>query len=115
MARYGTLKGKSAENVIYGDRTAFECMMQSAIDDGIKSRAHLVSFFNPDLIHFACYTGDHKMFQRVTVVVFAQAFAPMDKLANPVVLDKSDVSEFLKTAIEFDEPPEEAKSWQTAT
>ena len=115
MARYGTLTGKSAENVIYGDRTPFDCMMQSAIDDGIRSRAHLVNFFNPALVHFACYTGDHKTFQKVTVAVFAESFIPMDRTLKTAVIDKGDLEMFMKTAIEFDEPPDEAKSWRTST
>jgi uncharacterized protein YdeI (BOF family) len=115
MARYGTLKGKSAENVIYGERTALDCMVQSAIDDGIRSKAHLVNFFNPALIHFASYTGDHKTFQKVTVVVFAESFVPMDRALKPAIVDKGDLERFMATAIEFEEPPEEAKSWQTTT
>jgi hypothetical protein len=67
------------------------------------------------LIHFACYTGDHKTFQKVTVAVFAEKFIPMDRTLNTNVIAKEDIALFMKTAIEFDEPPEEAKSWQTST
>ena len=74
MNRYGTWSTLWGENVSYGKRNAREIVLALIVDDGLRSRKHRKTIFNPDF-HFAgAAAGPHPRYGTVCSIDFAAGY-----------------------------------------
>lgn len=78
MRKYGNLISCYGESISVGCISALEVMLQLLIDDGSKSRSHRNNILNPEFNYLGCFTGDHKNFDKVTVIDYAGGFVGND-------------------------------------
>lgn len=78
------------------------------VDDGVPNRCHRENLFNNDYRVCGISKGTHKDFECMTVVEFAGSFI---KIGNEDPILKM-ADEFLNEEVEFDDMPEDVRSWK---
>lgn len=76
IRRYGAWNGSSAENIDYGSANARDVLISLIVDDGVPSRGHRRTIFNPNLLVMGAACGPHTRYRRMCVVDYARGFTP---------------------------------------
>ena len=79
LNRIGTWHGTIAENISTLEEAPRQVVLQLLVDDGVLSRGHRQTLFNPDLHQAGVGTAPHRDYQVVTVIDYADGFV----LAKP--------------------------------
>lgn len=77
--RYVILRGKSGENVSYGDygiQGPKAVPVSFIVDDGVADRGHRRNLFDPEFLKVGIACGPHAKFQNMCVVDFAHDLKP---------------------------------------
>jgi uncharacterized protein YkwD len=74
ISRYGTWSGSCSENIDYGFNAPRRIVMALIIDDGVRSRGHRTSIFNPGFKRVGVACGYHKIYQYMCVIELAQSY-----------------------------------------
>jgi uncharacterized protein YkwD len=74
ISRYGEWWGKIGEVICYGAFTARDIVIQWIVDDGVTSRAHRKTLFDPDFQFTGVAYGDHAQYGSMCVVTFAKTY-----------------------------------------
>jgi len=107
MRKYGNVVSCYGENISFHCDEAKEVMIQLLVDDGVPNRGHRENIFNSEFHCMACYSGEHKDFDNMTVIDYAGAFVPA---GEPDPIEKQ-MDAFLKEDVVF-EMPEDVRSWK---
>ena len=99
MERYVLIEGTSAENIDYGACNPMEILLCLCVDDGVPDRGHRTNIFNPVFKKMACFTGDHKVYEKQTVINYNGDISEMDA--------------FMREEAEFGQPPQRCTRWTT--
>ena len=74
LNRLGTWHGLIAENISTLEEDPRQVVIQLLVDDGVPSRGHRHSIFNPDLHQAGVGSAPHRAYQIVTVIDYADGF-----------------------------------------
>jgi len=74
ISRYGTWSGLCSENIDYGNNVARRIVMALIIDDGVSSRGHRKSIFEPGFRRVGVSCGGHKTFGYMCVIEYAISY-----------------------------------------
>ena len=77
--RYVKLRGKSGENVSYGDygvEGPKSVPVAFVVDDGVPDRGHRRNFFDPEFLKVGIACGPHPKYRNMCVVDFAHDVLP---------------------------------------
>ncbi len=75
ISRYGTWNGSCSENIDYGNNTARRIVMALIVDDGVNSRGHRKSVFEPGFKRVGVAFGGHKAYNYMCVVELAVSYS----------------------------------------
>ncbi len=75
ISRYGTWNGSCSENIDYGNNTARRIVMALIVDDGVSSRGHRKSIFEPGFKRVGVAFGHHKAYNYMCVVELAVSYS----------------------------------------
>ena len=101
MSRYGKVEGMSGENIDYGEKEPHEVILALIVDDGVPSRGHRTNIYQVGFKKFACYTGDHKVYKKSTVLNYNGSAAEMNAL--------------MEKEVDFGDPPAGCVGWSQST
>jgi uncharacterized protein YkwD len=74
LNRLGTWHGLIAENISTLEEDPRQVVIQLLVDDGVPSRGHRQTIFNPDLHQAGVGSAPHRDYQVVTVIDYADGF-----------------------------------------
>ncbi|KAL6045210.1 Cytochrome b5 heme-binding domain-containing protein [Balamuthia mandrillaris] len=74
LIRYGTPKGKLAENISYGASTPEDVVVSFIIDDGNAARSQRTNILDHDFTVCGISSGPHKSYNSMVVVAFAKDY-----------------------------------------
>lgn len=74
VSRYGKWHGKIGEVIAYGAVGARGIVIQLIIDDGVPSRAHRQTIFDPEFVFTGIAVREHAQFGTICVVTFAENY-----------------------------------------
>ena len=74
ISRYGTWNGSCSENIDYGNNNARRIVMALIIDDGVKSRGHRKSIFEPGFRKVGVSCGSHRVYNYMCVIEYAVGY-----------------------------------------
>jgi len=74
LNRLGTWHGHIAENISTLEEDPRQVVIQLLVDDGVPSRGHRLTIFNPDLHQAGVGSAPHRDYQVVTVIDYADGF-----------------------------------------
>ncbi len=74
ISRYGTWNGSCSENIDYGNNNARRIVMALIVDDGVASRGHRMSIFEPRFRKAGVSFGSHKAYNYMCVIEFAVGY-----------------------------------------
>ena len=74
LNRLGTWHGLIAENISTLEEDPRQVVIQLLVDDGVPSRGHRLTIFNPDLHQAGVGSAPHRDYQVVTVIDYADGF-----------------------------------------
>ncbi|CAD8125984.1 unnamed protein product [Paramecium sonneborni] len=83
IERYGEWEMTVSENIIFGQNTGEDVIIQSIIDDGVSSRLRRKNLFKSEFGFVGIYDGQHKINKSVCIFVFAATY-----------LDKNGMNDF---------------------
>lgn len=74
LNRLGTWQGRVAENISTGETDARQVAIQLLVDDGVPTRGHRHTLFNPDLHQAGAGAAPHRDYRTVIVIDYADGF-----------------------------------------
>jgi uncharacterized protein YkwD len=74
ISRYGIWNGSCSENIDYGNNSARRIVMALIIDDGVKSRGHRKSIFEPRFKRVGVAFGRHQAYNYMCVIELAVSY-----------------------------------------
>jgi uncharacterized protein YkwD len=74
LNRLSTWHGLIAENISTLEEDPRQVVIQLLVDDGVPSRGHRQTIFNPDLHQAGVGSAPHRDYQVVTVIDYADGF-----------------------------------------
>jgi uncharacterized protein YkwD len=74
LSRYGSWRGRIAENIASGNRTGREMTFQLIIDDGVPNRGHRKNLFRKNLRRIGVGCATHPRYDRVCVMTLAAGY-----------------------------------------
>ena len=74
ISRYGTWNGSCSENIDYGNNSARRIVMALIVDDGVRSRGHRMSIFEPRFVKAGVSFGRHKTYSYMCVIEYAVGY-----------------------------------------
>jgi hypothetical protein len=74
VSRYGMWRGRVAESLVYGSRSAADAVMQFLIDDGVAGRPNRAKILDSAFTVVGVSCGPHKAYGNVTSVLYADQY-----------------------------------------
>ena len=97
QSRYVKLEGFSGENIDYGEKDPQEVIIALMVDDGVPDRVNRKNIFHHEFKKMSCFTGDHKVYKKQTVINYNGS--------------ASDMKAFMAKEVDFGEPPVGCTGW----
>ena len=97
MSKYGKVEGMSGEHIDYGEKQPHEVILALIVDYGVPSS----NIYNVGFKKFACFTGDHKVYKKSTVLNYNGSAAEMNAL--------------MEKEVDFGDAPEGCVGWSQST
>ena len=79
VRRYGVWTRTFGENISYSSQKARGHVINLLIDDGVPSRGHRLSIFNPSYKKAGIACGPHLIYKKMCVIDFAGGFIEVEK------------------------------------
>ena len=108
LKKYGKIVTCYGENLSFHSETALEVLLQQIVDDGVPNRGHRENLFNADFRVMGCYSGEHKDFEKMSVLDFCAAFVKNGE-EDPI---ERQMDLFLKEEYEFEDMPADIRGWK---
>ena len=91
QSKYVKVEGNSGENIDYGEKDPQDVIIALMCDDGIPGRGHRKNIFNKQFKKMCCFTGDHKVYKKQTVLNYNGS--------------TTDMKAFMSKEVDFGAPP----------
>lgn len=95
---YGIWNGRMGENISFGSDTARDFVLELIIDDGVPSRGHRETLFQPDYAWTGVGCDQHAVYRTVCVMTYAVSYEDVTPATTAAATVPADLTEVLDQA-----------------